>query len=512
MTHPFSLPTRRFALAAATLAAACASDAAPVQNAPTLVDAGTGDGGGVAPPPGCDPTADPKDAPACVVSDFAVFVDPSAGADTNPGTREAPVKTVAGGLARRNGKTRLYLCQGTYDEAISITAPVSLFGGFACGSWAYSGARATLAPAREGIPLTLRDAFASVVLADLDITARDATATGASSIAAFVVNARDVTFRRVLLAAGKAQNGVSGTPLAIFTPANAPDGTPGAALPVGGKETPNPACPSSIGGAGGKDGAVNGAGGGVAVTPVFPAGYTGAGGTTSGGSCLSLGIDGAYGLAGTAGAGAAALGTLDASGWKGQDGAPGGAGGNAQGGGGGAQRFAAGIGGSGGPGGCGGAGGERGTAGGSSIALLSFQAGVSLFQTSLRASVAGNAGDGARGQVAQLRGPNPAAPSDSGAACAGGLGGVGGSGGGAGGGAGGLSVGILYRGSSPPRVDGADTASAATLPSITLGTPGTAGKKGLGALAARLNAPISRPGQDGSDGLPGQAAAVLGAP
>ena len=67
MTHPFSLPTRRFALAAATLAAACASDADPVQNAPTLVDAGTGDGRGVAPPPGCDPTADPKDAPACVV-------------------------------------------------------------------------------------------------------------------------------------------------------------------------------------------------------------------------------------------------------------------------------------------------------------------------------------------------------------------------------------------------------------------------------------------------------------
>ena len=59
---------------------------------------------------------------------------------------------------------------------------------------------------------------------------------------------------------------------------------------------------ASIGGAGGKDGAVNG-GAGVAVIPVYPAGNTGAGGM-GGEACGVTGPrDGSYGLGGVSGAG-----------------------------------------------------------------------------------------------------------------------------------------------------------------------------------------------------------------
>jgi len=461
----------------------------------------------VQPPAGCDPAADPKDAPRCVVSDFGVFVDAAAGADGNPGTKEAPVKSITAALGKLAGKTRLYLCDGTYPEHVKLSAPVSLYGGFACGSWSYSGAKAKLAPTGKGLALEIRAASADLVLADLDVSANDATEPGESSIAAMVASTTSATFRRTSLTAGKAVDGADGLPAADFAPAAAPDGTPGAG---GGAATPNPACTTSIGGAGGRNASPNGANGGVAVIPVYPTGNTGGGGI-AGATCGIPASDGAYGVEGTGGAGAAALGVLDASGWKGADGAKGGAGGNGQGGGGGAQRIEGGVGGSGGPGGCGGAGGASGTAGGSSIALLVFQSDVRLDQASLNANDAGRGGNAANGQKAQLGSANPGSPGSFASACAGGIGGVGGSGGGGGGGAGSLSVGILYKGKAPS-LNGASTPAADTLPSVSLGAKGAPGAKGLGGIPAQPAVPISRPGQDGTEGTTGQAKAILAIP
>ena len=71
-------------------------------------DAPIGEGGAdvVQPPAGCDPAADPKDAPKCVASDFGVFVDATSGADANPGTRESPVKSIAAALGKLGNKNR----------------------------------------------------------------------------------------------------------------------------------------------------------------------------------------------------------------------------------------------------------------------------------------------------------------------------------------------------------------------------------------------------------------------
>ena len=61
----------------------------------------------MAPPAGCDPTADPKDAPKCVVSDYGVFVDVAGGLDTNSGTPDAPVRTIKAAQGLLNGKPRI---------------------------------------------------------------------------------------------------------------------------------------------------------------------------------------------------------------------------------------------------------------------------------------------------------------------------------------------------------------------------------------------------------------------
>jgi hypothetical protein len=464
------------------------------------------------PPAGCDPAADPKDAPKCVVSDFGVFVDATTGADGNAGTKESPVKSITAALGKLGSKTRVYICEGTYAEHVKLTNTVSLYGGFACDAWSYSGTKAKVAPTDKGLAIELRGASAAVVLSDLEFTAKDASEPAESSIAAFIVNSAKVTLRRTAITAGKGGDGSDASAAAGFAPATAPDGTAGGAAVNPGGQTPNPVCATSIGGAGGKDGAVNGAAGQVAVA-VFPAGNTGAGGTGGGSCATGLGIDGSYGIAGAPGPGAATVGTLDATGWKASDGVPGGAGGNGQGGGGGAQRLATGVGGSGGPGGCGGAGGTKGTAGGSSIALLVFESAVALEQSTLVAKDAGRGGNGAKGQKGQLGSLNGGVANAGALACNGGVGGIGGSGGGGGGGggAGGLSVGVLYKGASPT-VEGASTAAADTLSSVTLGQKGAGGTKGLGGDAAQISAPASRAGGDGTDGAPGEAKAILSIP
>lgn len=460
-------------------------------------------------PPNCDPAADVKDAPGCVVDSFGLFVDGATGADTNPGTMAAPKKTIGGALSALGDKARVYVCgAGPFAENVKMTSTnaASLYGGFACKTWSYDGTKAKVAPSAAGYGLHIEGTADAVVVSDVDVEGKDAEGAGASSIAVFVSRASKVTLRRVSAAAGKAQPGMDAVAMADFAPATAPDGTSGAA---GGALAPNPSCPTSVGGAGGKDGAVNGAAGQVAIASEYPTGNTGAGGT-GGASCASgIGTDGSYGVAGAPGTGATTLGALDAAGWKGSDGTAGGPGGNGQGGGGGAQRIAGGVGGSGGPGGCGGAGGANGTAGGSSIALLAFESTLVVEQSSLSAKDAGRGGNGGKGQKAQLAGTKGV--SNGANACDGGFGGIGGSGGGGGGGAGGVSAGVLYKGNAPT-IDGTSTPAADTLPSVTLGAKGAGGGKGAGGDAAQTTAPASRPGEAGTTGAEGAAKAVMSAP
>lgn len=449
------------------------------------------DGGAdvVQPPDGCDPAADPKDAPKCVVSEFGVFVDATSGADANPGTKDSPVKSITAAVGKLAGKTRIYVCEGTYAEHVKLTSAVSLYGGFACGSWSYSGTKPKVAPADVGYALEIGDATGDVTVADLSFVAANAVDKGQSSIAAFVHKASKVMLIRSALEAGAGKEGTDGAggstgTITAVTGGGAlnASGYPASGTTAGTIKT----CTCSSGGT--SSGA---AGGG-------PAGAGALGMPSLGGAAPN---DGVGGLAstncnaaepnggGNTGADAAnvadaakvtALGVLDATGWKPQAGAAGASGTPGQGGGGGGGRD--GAGGGAGCGGCGGTGGVGGGGGGASVALLSVDSAVTLRTSTLIAKAAGAGGaGGAKGTGASGGGGQPGGAGATFAGCAGGDGGKGGDGGTGSGGAGGVAVAVLHKGAAPMN-DGS-----------TL-TPGSKGLKGTGGT------PGSNDGPDGQQG------------
>ncbi len=161
-------------------------------------------------------------------------------------------------------------------------------------------------------------------------------------------------------------------------------------------------------------------------------------------------------------------------------------------------------------GGCGGGGGQGGPGGGASIALLSFQSSIALADCTLTAGAAGNGGAGSTGEGGQAGGsPGNGSGAGAGVGCPGGAGGAGAGGNGGQGGPGGLSLGIGYVG-TPPTIDGAVVTQASTHSGITIGAAGAGGAGGLrGASATNSTGPA---GALGASGQPGVAAAVEAVP
>jgi hypothetical protein len=424
-------------------------------------------------PEGCDPSADPKDAPACVVNEYGVFVDATAGNDSNAGTRESPVKSIGTALGKLSGKPRVYICDGTYAEHVKLTSAVSLFGGFACGAWTYSGTKAKIAPQDVGYALEVSKVSGATAIADLAFAAQPGTEAAPSSIAAFVSGSPAVTFRRVTLTADKgasaaaqpkAANGtlMSSTPTASTLNGNAGDATNGGAAQSctcanGG---------TSKGGNGGNVG-IDGVPGETAQSSPNPATATGEAGTVvdcaAGSGPHVNGRPGSDAPNASAAVAITKLGTLSEAGWQPEAGADGANGPAGQGGGGGGG--SAGGGGGGACGGCGGDAGKGGAGGGASVALLALDSPVTLAACTLTTADAGAGGaggaggDGAGGGIKGARG---------GAACDGGNGGKGGNGGAGAGGAGGISAGVLYKGAKPT-IDA----------TITIGAKGAKGAGGV---------------------------------
>jgi hypothetical protein len=466
---------------------ACASDDAGANG-----DVIGTDGGGdvVQPPAGCDPGVEPKDAPKCVDSDFGVFVDANGGADGNSGRRDSPVKSVGAALGKLGNKNRVYLCEGTYAEHVKLTSAVSLYGGFACGAWTYSGAKPKVAPADIGYALEIGDTTAEVTVADLSFVSVDAVDKGQSSIAAFVHKASKVVFVRSALEAGAGKEGADGAGGATGTITavsgggvlNA-SGYPASGTTAGMIKT----CTCSSGGT--SSGAAGGgpAGAGALGMPSLggAAPNDGVGGlaNTNCGAAEPNGT-GNTGADATSAAGAAkvtALGVLDATGWKPQAGATGASGTPGQGGGGGGGRD--GAGGGAGCGGCGGTGGVGGGGGGASGALLSVDSTITLRTSTLTAKAAGAGGaGGAKGSGASGGGGQPGGAGATFAGCAGGDGGHGGDGGTGSGGAGGVAVAVLHKGTTP-------TNEGSTL------TPGTKGIKGAGGTPGTNDGPEGQQGE-----------------
>lgn len=274
----------------------------------------------------------------------AVFVSATTGSDTSgQGTAAAPWASIGHALAHLGSTARVYVCNGTYNEQVSITASVSIFGGLSCtaGTWSYVGSHASVTGPANQPALTIAAGSSAVDIEDMAFTApnasgTDASGNGNSSIAALVNASTNVTFKRCALSAG---NGASAAASPAGTSSNysgatAPAGSANTAGSGGAGGTASCGYGSSKGGAGGTVGVSAGAGGSGSSTPAASLGtpgvYDGAGGAAK-----QVGDDGASGAGQTGGSAATSFGSLSASGWTPSAGGPGQPGNPGQGGGGG---------------------------------------------------------------------------------------------------------------------------------------------------------------------------------
>lgn len=426
---------------------------------------GAGGEGGAAGngPQECDP-----DAPelGCVVSEsLGIFVSPD-GDDGAVGTEpDAPVQSVARAVQIANAThSTIYVCAGTYRENVVVARNgLALRGGYSCknGVFTYDGTKASIT-AREAKEVLRVEGVTSLAVSDLELTARNATEPGASSVAVFVTKSSDVRFERLDVVAGAGAAGADGKDGVTLgsnwttqnLDGNAANGTTGG---------PYKDCVCGDGSTtkGGSGGAGSSATGGGNGEPDLGAGEGG----TLNLSCSSGGggSDGNPAESSSDASGAATRGVIDAeAGWLPTAGGDGLNGGPGQGGGGGAGGTTGG-GGGGGCGGCGGRGGGGGQGGGASIGILVADSVVSVTDSTL---TIGDAGDGGLGAAAQPGQDGGDAGVKAGLGCSGGVGGKGGAGGPGGGGAGGISVGILSNAAS--ELTTSDTM-------IELGAPGAGG-------------------------------------
>ena len=449
---------------------------------PSASSGSSGDGGedsDVKVPEGCELSKPVKESPKCIDGDIGVFVSAS-GEDAATGKKDAPVRTIAKGieLAARDGRPRVYVCDGQYPAGIELKVRVSIVGGLDC-SWNPADKRPIISPAK-GTAVRISK-VSGISLQDLEVIgAADPNIPGDSAISIFVSEATDVKFRGLVVRAGDATNAVTAGTKSNWTGL----ATVGATAAMGGG---GPSCScldgtsSSKGGNGGAIGL-----GGTTGSATPSVGMPNGGG--GGDSCLQGG-DGEHGGAGTGGEGALKSGTLSNVAWTNLvDAKPGLAGGPGQGGGGGGGRNGVTGGGGGGCGGCGGGGGEPGLNGGSSFAVVSFASTLEIRDSDIATGKGGNGGAGGPGQDGQ------AGAGGGVGACDGGPGGNGAGGSGGGGGAGGHSVPVAFTAPQPTIIGGKATPGGPGAPGQggpAGGGPTTAGKIGKPGAGSKSQATLA---------------------
>lgn len=427
-------------------------------------------------PPPLDGTAKQSD----LDEKLGVFVSTTGSVDAE-GTRGRPVSTIAKGIAmaKATGK-RVYVCAGTYREAIVVEDGIPMVGGLDCSTpeWAIGNGRSRVEsptiPALSATKIT-----APTRIERFDVIAPDAVEPSASSIGFVALDAPALTIAKSRIEAGNAMKGTDGAAAIQLTQGGNVDG--GNGMPSTSYCVPGGLCgqvkvprPGAAGGtsrclgAPGHDGAPGGAGGSGGLWIYSEVNFTyawriygdvnanapkggaaGSGAPTNGTDGASASTWGSFGLDGF----------VPASGTKGTDGAPGrgGAGGGGQGptsppGAGNENLVYHGIAGAGGgAGGCPGLAGEPGTGGGASIGARLTKSPVTFEEVEI---VAKNGGDGGAGAF-------PSSPTPGGSAGSAILGGAyspasdgtpGGQGGVSGSGAGGPTVGIVHTGGAPKLV------------------------------------------------------------
>ncbi len=179
------------------------------------------------PPPAAPPlTGTP--APSEIDEKLGVFVAPS-GTTDGEGTRAKPVASIAKGIeiAKQSGK-RVYVCEGTYREAIVIENKISMVGGLDCSSasWAIANKRSrVLSPTTPAI--TADNVTDPTRFEGFDVIAPDATDPSGSSIGLFAVGSPALTVAKARIDAGSGAKGDDGIPAVQLVQSGNIDGLPG---------------------------------------------------------------------------------------------------------------------------------------------------------------------------------------------------------------------------------------------------------------------------------------------
>ena len=210
-----------------------------------------------------------------------IFVDPAAGKDTNPGTRDSPFLTLSAALNKTDAGTEVYLARGTYVKAggWELTQPFTIRGGFTGveGGWVATTDRSELS---GGDPaLTVRNLGDQAITLDkLAIKASNATAAGEASIGMRVLASQAVTLNLVDIQAGDGMAGEAGEAggAAAGAGSDGSDGGPGqpgtgtGSRALGGSGSSTACGPTGSGGNGGGGGINDPSGNGEAGQPGSP--------------------------------------------------------------------------------------------------------------------------------------------------------------------------------------------------------------------------------------------------
>jgi hypothetical protein len=397
------------------------------------------------------------------VTEHGVYVHPG-GSDSNPGTRAAPLQTVAAAIQKASaGAVDVYIAHGTYTQTeFTLLSNVNLYGGYDDTFQSRDPSANPTILVGGTTALTASSGVSHVKVDGVTIRSAAATASGGSSIAVLLRGASDVSFNGCVIEAGNGARGQDGGPGGA--------GATGAAGSVGEdgdcNDYTNPSAGGAGGGSGAAQGGAGGAGGVVASTFVGGTGESGsgpAGGDGGAGGKLSQkkgdgGHAGGAGTPGGNGAGGASFGDWRASGYlpaPGVNGADDGTPGSGGGGGGGSsgsvgtENGSGNGGGGGGGGGAPGSGGTAGAGGGGSFAIaIDGSTDIVVQGCTLRTGqggAGGGAGRGGEGGSGGVGGPGArACQRQIGPGGNGGAGGSGGRGGHGGGGGGGPTVGIVW--------------------------------------------------------------------
>ncbi len=413
-----------------------------------------------------------------ITESYGVFVSPQ-GAQDGDGTRTKPLPTIAAGLERAVAeKKRLYVCAGTFKEAVKVVNGIPIVGGLDCtrADWKPSGGRTRIeSPTSPALVAEAIDKDTRIEA--LEVIAPDGTDAAPTSIGLHAKNANKLLVVKSKIVAGKGKDGADGT--------DGPQLTLGASA-KGGNSLPQESHDPSAYAVGliYRDGAAGGVGSCTGAPGIEAGGAGGAGGKggsydteaqsppgglsgqyfvlycrPAGAICVrdwkpTAGVSNtaAVGTPGTDGASAPAGGSLNADGYTPADGTAGTNGASGAGGSGGMGGSLSGYAGAarqwgygatgpgGGAGGCPGLAGTPGKGGGASIGALLFASkGIAFDATEIAASAGGAGGKGAFGSSPT---PGGAAGTKSGSAGSASAGGAGGRSGVSGSGAGGPSYGI----------------------------------------------------------------------